>query len=135
MGESKRGALLTTIAILFAILAITDIIKPLKLEGPTTGLVFFGTRQTGIANAILGPLMGLMLVFYAAGIWRMRRYAMTLGWLYAVYVIANLVLYTQLNPPAKNSGERVFGIVYMILAISITLGTAIILTRRRTELA
>ena len=78
MGDSKRGALLTTIAILFAILASTDILKPLKLEGPTTGLVFFGIRQTGMANTILGPLMGLILLFYAAGIWRLRRYAMML---------------------------------------------------------
>ena len=79
--------------------------------------------------------MGLILLFYAAGIWRMRRYAMMLGWLYAAYVIVNLVLYTRLNPPARNSGEMIFGIVYMILAIVITVGTAIILTRRRTELA
>jgi tryptophan-rich sensory protein len=135
MGESKRGTLLTTIAILFAILAITDIIKPLKLEGPTTGLVFFGIRQAGTANLILGPLMGFILLFYAVGIWRLRRYAMMLGWLYAAYVIVNQVLYTQLNPPAKSSGEMIFGVVYMILAIGITVGTAIILTRRRTELA
>ncbi len=134
MEDSKRGALLTTIAILFAVLAVTDILKPLKLEGPTTGLVFFGIRQSGTANLILGPMMGLILLFYAAGIWRMRRYAMMLGWLYAAYVIVNLVRYTQLNPPAKNSGEMIFGIVYMILAITITVGTAIILTRRRTEL-
>ncbi|HLX37371.1 MAG TPA: hypothetical protein VKR29_06195 [Candidatus Binataceae bacterium] len=134
MGESNRGALLTTIAILFAILAITDILKPLKLEGPTTGLVFFGIRQSGTANLILGPMMGLILLFYAAGIWRMRRYALTLGWLYAAYVIVNLMLYTQLNPPAKSSGEMIFGIVYMILAIAITVGTAIVLTRRRADL-
>jgi tryptophan-rich sensory protein len=135
MGESKRGALLTTIAILFGFLAITDLAKPLKLEGPTTGLVFFGIRQSGMANAILGPMMGLILLFYAAGVWRMRRYAMMLGWLYAAYVIVNLVLYTQLNPPAKTSGELVFGIAYMVLAIAITVGTAITLTRRRAELA
>jgi hypothetical protein len=47
----------------------------------------------------------------------------------------NLVLYTQLNPPAKTSGELVFGIAYMVLAIAITVGTAITLTRRRAELA
>jgi hypothetical protein len=135
MGDSKRGALLTTIAILFAILASTDILKPLKLEGPTTGLVFFGIRQTGMANTILGPLMGLILLFYAAGIWRLRRYAMMLGWLYAAYVIVNLLLYTQRNPPPRNSGEQVFGIVYMVLAIGITVGTAVALTRRRAELA
>ena len=135
MEESKRGTSLTVIAILFAILAITDILKPVKLEGPTTGLVFFGVRQTGTANLILGPLMGLILLFYAAGIWRMRRYAMMLGWLYAAYVIVNLGLYTKLNPPAKTSGEMVFGVVYMVLAITITVGTALLLTRRRTELA
>jgi|ERR1022692_1156561 tryptophan-rich sensory protein len=135
MGESKRGALLTTIAILFAILAISDILKPLKLEGPTTGLVFFGTRQAGMANAILGPFMGLILLFYAIGIWRMRRYAMIVGWIYAAYVTVNLFLYTELNPPAKSQSEMIFGIVYMILAITITVGTAIILTRRRVELA
>jgi hypothetical protein len=135
MGESKRGALITTLAILFAILAITDLLKPLHLEGPTTGLVFFGTRQSGIANAILGPLMGLILLAYAAGMWMMRRYAIIVGWLYAVYVILNLALYVKLNPPAKTQGEMVFGIVYMILAIAITVGTASILTSRREELA
>ena len=134
MAESSRGTLLSTIAILFAILAITDILKPLHLEGPTTGLVFFGVRQSGIANAILGPLLGLVLLIYAAGIWRMRRYAMTLGWVYAVYVIVNLVLFTQLNPPTKTQVEMIFGIVYMIVAITVTVGTAIVLTRRRSEL-
>ena len=131
---SKRDALLTMLAILFAVLAISDIIKPLKLEGPTTGLVFFGARQSGVANAILGPLMGFFLLVYAAGIWRMKRYAMALGWVYAVYVVANLILYSQRNPPAKTQGEMVFGIVYMILAITMTVGTAIILTRRRAGL-
>ena len=134
MGESKRGALLTAIAILLTVLAVTDILKPLKLEGPTTGLVFFGTRQTGQSNLILAPMMGAILIFYAAGIWRMRRYAMIIGWLYAFYVSVNLVLYTQLNPPAKTQGEMIFGVVYMILAITITVGTAIILTRRRNDL-
>ena len=96
--------------------------------------MFFGIRQTGIANIILGPLMGLILLYYAAGIWRMRRYAMTLGWLYAAYVIVNLVLYTHLNPPASTSGERLFGLAYLFLAITITVGTALILSRRRAEL-
>ena len=135
MGESKRGALISALAILFAILAITDILKPLHLEGPTTGLVFFGTRQSGTANAILGPLMGLILLAYAAGMWRMRRYAVIIGWLYAGYVVLNLALYVKLNPPAKTQGEMVFGVVYLVLAIAMTVGTASILTSRRAELA
>ena len=134
MGESKRGALLSVLAILFAILAISDILKPLHLEGPTTGLVFFGTRQSGLANAILGPLMGIILLAYAAGMWLMRRYAIIIGWLYAVYVVLNLALYVKLNPPAKTQGEMIFGIVYMVLAIAITVGTASLLTSRRKAL-
>ena len=135
MEESKRGPLLTTIAILFAIVAISDILKPLKLEGATTGLVFFGVRQSGTANAILGPMLGLILLAYAAGIWMMRRYAMVVGWIYAIYVAINLILFVMRNPPAQTQGEMIFGIVYMILALTITFGTAIILTRRREQLA
>ena len=54
MADSRRGGMLTTLAVLFAILASTDILKPLHLEGPTTGLVFFGERLSGTPNAILG---------------------------------------------------------------------------------
>ena len=134
MGESKRTGFLTTIAILLVILAIMDFLKPFKLEGPTTGLVFLGIRRSGIANAILGPLIGLVLITYAAGIWRMRRYAMTLGWTYAVYVILNLILYVARNPTPQDPNEQIFGIVYSIVAITLTLGTAYMLTRRRAKL-
>ena len=72
MDEAKRGGLLTTLAILFALVAIEDLLKPFKLEGPETGLVFFGTRQTGLANAILGSALGFVLLAYAAGIWRLH---------------------------------------------------------------
>src|SRR5579863_4761643 len=68
MADSRRGGALTTMAILFAILAITDILKPFHLEGPTTGLVFFGKRLSGVPDAILGPVLGIILLTYAAGI-------------------------------------------------------------------
>lgn len=134
MENSKRGGLLGTLAILFGIVAITDLLKPFKLEGPTTGLVFFGARQTGAANAILGPALGLALLWYAVGIWRMRRYAMTFGWIYAAYVIVNLALFVARNPPAASRSEMIFGVVYMIVAVAVTLGTALILSRRRNQL-
>jgi len=99
MANSKRSTALTTLAILFAILAVTDILEPLHLEGPTTGLVFFGKRLSGVSNAILGPILGIFLLTYAAGIWRMRRYAMSLAYAYAIYVTINLVLFSMRNPP------------------------------------
>jgi len=134
MAEKSRGTTLTVLAILFALLAITDILKPFHLEGPTTGLVFFGKRLAGTPDAILGPLLGIILLIYAAGIWRMRRYALGLGYAYAIYVAFNLVLFSVRNPPPASQSERIFGIVYVILALAFTWGTAILLGRRKAEL-
>ncbi len=134
MANSRRGGGLTTLAILFAILAVSDILKPLHLEGPTTGLVFFGKRLSGAPNAILGPILGIILLSYAAGIWRMHRYAMYLGYAYAIYVTINLVLFSARNPPAASQGEMIFGIVYIVLAVALSWGTAILLSLRKADL-
>jgi len=134
MAESRRGATLSTLAVLFGILGVTDILKPFRLEGATTGLVFFGQRLSGTADAILGPALGIVLLYYAAGIWRMRRYALYLGYAYAVYVTLNLVLYQMRNPPPATQSEKIFGFVYVILALAFSWGTAIILSRRKAEL-
>jgi hypothetical protein len=87
MNERRRGTTLTIFAILFALLAISNLLKPLHVGGAQTGFVFLGTRTGGIANLILGPLFGLILAAYALGIWRMRRYALPLGYAYFAYVI------------------------------------------------
>ena len=134
MADSRRGGALTTMAILFAILAITDILKPFHLEGATTGLVFFGKRLSGVPDAILGPVLGIILLTYAAGIWRMRRYAIYLGFAYAIYVTINLALFTATNPPPPTRAEMIFGIVYSIFALLFSWGTAILLSRRKSDL-
>ena len=135
MANSKRSTALTVLAILFAILAVSDILKPLHLEGPTTGLVFFGKRLSGTPNAILAPILGIFLLTYAAGIWRMRRYAMSFGYAYAIYVTINLVLFAARNPPPASQGEMVFGIVYFVFALAVSWGTAIVLSRHKADLA
>ena len=134
MADSRRGGGLTTLAILFAILALTDILKPFHLEGPTTGLVFFGKRLSGTPDAILAPILGIVLLTYAAGIWRMRRYALYFGYAYAIYVTINLVLFSARNPPPASQSEMIFGIVYIILALAFSWGTAILLSRRKVDL-
>jgi hypothetical protein len=134
MADSRRSGAFTTMAILFAILAVTDILKPFHLEGPTTGLVFFGRRLSGVPDAILGPILGIIILTYAAGIWRMRRYALYLGFAYAIYVTINLIVYTATNPTPASRAEAIFGIVYSILALAFSWGTAILLNRRKAEL-
>ncbi len=134
MANSRRGGGLTALAILFAILAVSDILKPLLLEGPTTGLVFFGKRLSGTPNAILGPILGIILLSYAAGIWRMRRYAMYLGYAYAIYVTLNLALFSARNPPPALQSEMIFDTVYVIFAFAFSWGTAILLHRHKVDL-
>jgi hypothetical protein len=134
MAESRRGAALTILAALFIILAVTDILKPFHLEGPTTGLVFFGTRLSGVANAVLGPALGIFLIAFGVGIWRMRRYALTVAIVYAIYVSLNLVLYAARNPPPADRTQQLAGIIYTIVALAFTWGTALVLSRRRADL-
>ncbi len=135
MANSRRSTALTILAILFAILAVSDILKPLHLEGATTGLVFFGKRLSGAPDAILGPILGIFLLIYAAGIWRMRRYAIPLAYAYAIYVTLNLVLFTVRNTQPTSASEKIFGIVYVVLALAFSWGTARLLSRRKAELA
>ena len=141
MANSRRGAILTILAILFVLAAIQDILKPFHLEGPATGLVFFGTRLSGLSNAIVGPLLGIFLLVYAAGIWRMRSYAFYLACVYAVYVTINLatrgrhdllLIVRHLAPASR--GDLIFGIIYTILALIFTWGAVVILNWRRTDL-
>ena len=134
MANSRRSGALTILAILFAILAVSDILKPLHLEGATTGLVFFGKRLSGTPDAILGPILGIILLIYAAGIWRMRRYALYLGYAYAIYVTINLALFSMRNPPPASQGEMIFGLVYIVFALAFSWGTAILLSRHKGEL-
>ena len=135
MANSRRSGALTILAILFAILAVTDILKPFHLEGATTGLVFFGKRLSGTPDAILGPILGIILLIYAAGIWRMRRYALYLGYAYAIYVTVNLVLFSVRNPPPASRGEMIFGLFYIVFALAFSWGTALLLSRHKGELS
>jgi hypothetical protein len=135
MTETSRGPLLTIFAILFAILAISNLLKPFHRE-PDTGFVFLGMKTHGIANAILGPAFGALLLAYAIGIWRMRRLVLPITYAYAAYVIANLLLFMIRNrATAGPPPSLVFMIVYVGVAIGVSTGCAVLLHRRRLELA
>ncbi len=136
MNERKRGVTLTIFAILFGLLAISNFLKSLEVLGHsgTPGFVFFGTRTSGIENAILGPLFGLILAVYAIGIWRMKKYALPLSHAYATYVVLNLILFTIRHPDPANSRNAFFEFLFIPIAAAIPLASAIILTRRRDDL-
>ena len=95
--ESRRGPVLATFAVLFAILALSNISKP--LSGGRAGFVFLGAKTAGVANAILGPAFGIFLLIYAAGIWWQKRWAVPMAWVYAAYVVINLTAFPDPDPP------------------------------------
>ena len=132
MAESKRGGILTAFAVLFVLLAIEDFLKPFGLEGPTTGIVFFGHRLQGHL-AYVGWLVGVFMLVYAFAIWTMRSYAMALAYAYGVYAVLNIAIFTVTYPMPKAAGEQIFGIVYSIFAIAGACIAVILLRRRRTQ--
>lgn len=136
MASSKRGTALTVIAVVLALLAVSDFLKPLRLEGSDTGLVFLGRRLTGSAGGMAGVIVGAFLATYAAGVWGLRRWALPVAWTYAAYVTLNLVLFPfrTPQPPDAGIGYDVFGVVYAILAIGGSVACAVLLGRRRADL-
>ncbi len=135
MAEANRGPDLKVFAVLFALLAVSNLAKPLQLGGEQIGFIFFGQRLTGTANAIVGPLFGIYLLVYAFGIWRMKRFALPMGHAYATYVVLNLIIFTAKNPRPPGVGPVIFGIVYMVVAIGVSGGAAYLLTKRKAELS
>jgi hypothetical protein len=134
--SSSRSTALSVLAVLFGVLALSDMLKPFQLVGDQTGFVFFGKRLSGTPNAIVGPVFGLLLLAYAIGIWRRRAWALPLGIAYAAYVVVNLSLFNLRTPQPTNAGVgyRVFGIAYAVIAIGVSAGTVWLLSRRRAEL-
>jgi len=123
---------LRVFAVLFAVLAVSNITKVFEFEAEH-GLVFLGRRQSGTPNLVLGPIFGAYLATYAWGLWNARRFALPMGILYAGWVPLNMYLFT-VRSPEELATNSLFGVTYMILAMSISLGAAIVLMRSAPDL-
>jgi len=118
---------LRILAVLFALLAVSNLTKPLGM-GVEQGFVFFGRRLSGTPNAIAAWAFAVFLFAYAAALWRERTAALPMGIAYAAYVSANLFLF-QLRMGAADGGMSIFGIVYTILALAFSWGAVVAMLR------
>jgi hypothetical protein len=135
MEHAKRGPLLTICVIGFGLLAISDLTKASsQSHDPQAGLVFFGTKLTGITDLIIAPLFAAFLAIYAIGIWRMKRYALPMSYAYATYVFINLLLFVMKHYDPRDRGGLLFMAVYVTIAVGVSIGSAVMLTLRREEL-
>ena len=132
----RRGVFLTAMAVLLTLLAISNLTKPLQhLNDPShLGLVVFGYRfESVMANAILGPLFGLILLVYVWGIWTMKRWVLPLAIVYAFYVPVNLVLFWFTHGEGPHPSMN-FILTYLVFALTGSLGTAMCLSYRHADL-
>ena len=65
---------------------------------PSSVHEFLGRRPDSAARAVVGLLVSVFLLVYAAGIWRLRGWALPMAWFYAAYVTANLLLFPFRTP-------------------------------------
>lgn len=133
----SRGAFLTVMAVLFALLTLSNFTKAFQYaQNPAVGgVVIFGVRFESVAsNLVLGPLVGLVTGAYALGLWRLRRWVAPLSIAYAFYVPTNLVLFWAFHlgpevPPVP------FLLGYLALALGGSIGTALYLAHHPEKLA
>ena len=134
MAEQQQR-MFTIFTVLFSLLAVSNLLKPFRLGSDETGFVLLGERLSGMANTIVGPLFGLFLALYAFAIWKRKRFAIPLGHAYATYVILNLILFQVKNVTPPGIGYVIIGIIYSLIAIGVSLGAAIFLTRNKMLLS
>jgi hypothetical protein len=124
-----RGPFLTTMTVLLGLLTVSNFTKVFQHLGDpqTLGIVVFGTRfESVLANAIIGPVMGIVTGAYAYGLWTLRRWVAPLSIAYAFYVPANIALfwYRQTGADVPPLG---FIIGYLVIALGGSIGTALYL--------
>ena len=134
MTNERRGRLLSFLAGSFGVLAVSNLLKPLGLEGSTTGLVFLGRRLSGTANLLAGPLFGILLGIYAWSVWNLKRVALPIAYAYAAYVATNLLLYPRFQSVPDGPGGTGAYVLYGAVAVGSSVGCALVLTRRKAEL-
>jgi hypothetical protein len=125
------------LAVLMGLMAVSNFWKPMaQMFAPesSAGFVFLGHRLQGVANAIMGPLFGVLLAAYAYGAWTGRRWVVPLAIAYAAYVPVNLVLFSR-DPPPGPEPPFIFLLLYAIVAIGVSSGGALHLYRNRDRLS
>jgi len=133
--STSRGWFLTVMAVLFVLLAISDFAKPIQFgpPNPEAGIVEFGHKFHGIMpNLILGVMFGILFLVYAYGLWNMRAWVLPIAIAYAFYVPYNVALFNTNHEEAAYS--LVFTVVWLAIALTGSVGTAIYLAYNRQRL-
>ena len=135
MSQKSRGATLTILAVLLALMALSNFGKTFTHHSGV-GFVFFGMRLSGMANMVVAPIFGIIIAVYVYGILAMRKFALPLGIAYAAYVIVNMPLFVLRYHGTAVMQEHSWAylVPYPFVAIGVSSGAAWMLYRRRDDL-
>ena len=132
MVEPRTARIFRGLAICFWLVAISNLSKPLQL-GEHSGFVLFGTRLTGGDSVLWSLVFGAYLVVYGLGLWHMKRIVIGMAHAYALYVVVNLSLY-WINHPPPSTVDVIPAVIYSLIAVSVSAGSAVLLSLHRKEL-
>ena len=132
MVEPRTARIFRGLAICFWLLAVSNFSKPLQLS-EHSGFVLFGSRLTGGDAVLWSVVFGLYLAVYGLGLWRMKRIVIGMAHAYAIYVVANLFLYWTNNPPPSGA-DVILAVLYSLVAVGVSAGSAVLLSLHRKEL-
>lgn len=135
MANQRRGVILTILAVLLALMVLSNFGK-MFAHHEGVGFVFFGTRLSGTANMIVAPIFAIVLAVYVYGILAMRKFALPIGMFYAAYVIVNMLLFIVKYHGTAVMREHSWAylVPYPFVAIGVSSGAAWLLYRRKADL-
>jgi hypothetical protein len=117
-------------AILIALRALTDVLKPL---GAGSGFVFFGKFFTGMACYVLAPIVGAVMLVYAYGLWQLRRFALPMGVAYGVLVTINLAVFPILQGLPARFNVLAY-VAFALIGFGVSWGAVWLLLQHRGQL-
>ena len=132
MVEPRTARIFRGLAICFWLLAISNFSKPLQLT-EHSGFVLFGTRLAGGDGVLWSLVFGTYLAVYGLGLWYMKRIVIGMAHTYALYVVVNLSLY-WINHPPPSTVDVIPAVIYSLVAVSVSAGSAVLLSLHRKEL-
>lgn len=99
MFEIVRRAL----AVLIGLRGVTNFGKPFSERA---GFVAFGKLTHGLGATVVAPLVGVVIVLYAWGLWQARPWARPLGIAFALWSTLNVLLFPLVEglPPHVTPG-------------------------------
>ncbi len=112
-------SMLRVFAILFGLLAVSNLLKPLELSGEH-GFVFFGRRLSGVPNALASLTFATFLAFYDRALWQRNATALAFAIAYAGWVSVNMALFNMRSPDLAATSS-LFGLTYVTVAAGVSL--------------